>query len=503
MEKIVTQEEIRKIEDYVINKVGISALVLMEKAAMAIKQEIDHRKCSHTTRVLIMAGTGNNGADGLCLARLLALDHYDVTVLVSNASHKKTTEYLAQENSIQYYDVKVIREFPVEQFDIVVDAIFGFGLNREIEGEYADWIKKANQITAYKIAVDIPSGINTDEGRILGCAFHADETVTFSYLKPAHLFYPGTEYCGKVKVRSIGFPAKCDEEVLGEASFVTMGESENPLPIRRKDGHKGTFGKVLLVGGFEDMPGAIVMAATAALKSGAGMIKVVSEARNRDFILQMIKEAQFTPVEKLEDELEWPDVIVVGPGLGVKEKSEKALKTVLNKAKDVHLILDADALNLLAEHQNGCMDALRNNHSIEVVMTPHMGELKRLTGSTMSELKQPSEQATRTLAQKENIVIVKKDARTCVFCGRMPIYVNCSGNEGMGTGGSGDVLSGIIAGLVAQNRKNTYNMVCAAVYLHGLCGDKVKERLGSYAVTAGEMIEVLPEVMMELLGNRN
>lgn len=494
METIVKADEIRKIEDHVINVLGIPSLVLMEKAAMAVSDEVV-KKLEADKKVLIMTGCGNNGADGLAVARILSQKNFAVTVLKTKEEHKKSREYQYQEELLCYYPVNVVTEFPVEQYDIIIDGIFGFGLNREVQGEMRKWIERANLSKGYKMAIDIPSGIGSDDGMVFGDAFYADMTITFSFLKPGLLFYPGKAYAGKVIVKEIGFPMNILELAGVNCVYETFGEKEMILPCRKMDGHKGTFGKVLVVGGFGDSPGAAMLSASAALRCGCGMILVCSEEKNRDFILKAVPEAQFVRIEEIERIWGWPDVIVIGPGMGTSKEARETVRKVLENSKSCDIVMDADALRILAVEENGIQKLLKEKKEGTVVFTPHPGELSLITRRTVSELKNPREPFTRLLAQEYHAVIVKKDACTMVISPDSSVYINTTGNNGMGSGGSGDVLSGMIAGILAQSRENSYNMVCAAVYLHGKCGDELAGKESVYSVTAGKMVDILPDVI--------
>lgn len=505
MECIVCQDEIRKIENYVIEQMGIPSLVLMEKAAQGICDCICERCGTDDKKqdVLIMVGTGNNGADGLALARMLSLvsmrkekeKQFSVTVLMSQKSHHRSEEFSKQLQWLSFYDVEIISEFPDKFYDIYVDGLFGFGLNREIEGEYLSWIQRVNGKPGFKIAIDLPSGIHTDTGRVLGEAFLSDLTVTFSYIKPGHIFFPGCNYCGEVILKTLDFPEKIENKLLPVSRYITLAAEEVRLPERKKDGHKGTFGKVLVIGGFEDMPGAAVMSLRAALHTGCGMIRVCSQQKNRDLILSMVPEAQFTSVDELENSLEWPDVVVIGPGLGTGKEAQKSLRILWKKGKAKRIICDADALNLLSDKCNDLWEKSDCMREKEVILTPHMGELTRLLGTSVKDLKDPAEGFSSDFVEKYPVVLVKKDARTMVYSKGESIYVNQTGNSGMGTGGSGDVLTGILAGLLAQNRENTYNTVCLSVCLHGMAGDLAAKKHSEYSVSAGNIIEEIESVI--------
>ena len=467
-------------------------MVLMERAALAVADEVCRgcNKSGSSQRkkyVYVLAGVGNNGGDGLAVARLLSERDFYVEVHCVGDESKASEQWKEQYAILQHYDVKLVDAPTRRDYDCLVDALFGVGLSREVEGVYREAIEKYNALDGFKVAVDIPSGIHSDNGSVLGCAVKADTTVTFGFCKRGLVLYPGCGYVGEVQIADIGITERsfCGRE----PEMFTYDEPVADLvPERNPAGNKGTFGKILLVAGSVNMAGAAILAAKAAYRSGAGMVKVITPADNRVIVQEMLPEALLGTEDDLEKSLEWADVIVIGPGLGKTSVALENLRTVLAEGHKP-LVIDADGLNLLAENPK-LMEQLSKTGATGrvIIMTPHVGELARLTGKSIAECKADLTSVALALAKDIHAVIVAKDARSHVCAQGHPIYLNTSGNSGMATAGSGDVLAGICGALLAQGM-NGFEAATVAVYLHGKAGDMVAERLGEATCMAGDLIE--------------
>lgn len=495
MKYLVTSEEMKRYDNNTIEKIGIPGMVLMERAALKVMElirEVNEARNTTDTGVLIMAGMGNNGGDGLALARLLAEQGYQVTVWCVGETSKSSLQWQQQREILRNFPVKISSNVPQSEYDILVDALFGVGLSREVTGSFLEAIRYFNQLPGYKIAVDIPSGLDADTGSVLGDAVKADVTVTFGFCKRGLVLYPGCEYAGKVITAEIG---------IGEQSFFwenpTMFYYDEPMkdlmPKRIQNGNKGTFGKVLAIAGSMNMAGAAILAAKAAYRTGAGMVKVITPPENRVVIQETLPEALLGTMEDLETSLEWADVVLIGPGMGKGEDAYFCLHSILQK-KEIPILIDADGLNLLAEHKE--LETLLSERTGETILTPHVGEFSRLTGETIPVLKTDLAAFGKQWSEKLNAVIVLKDARTFICKGENPICVNLRGNSGMATAGSGDVLAGIIAGLWAQ-KKDAYEVACVGVSLHAAAGDEAAKRIGEYGLMAGDIIESIGWVIGE------
>lgn len=489
MKYLVTGKEMREYDNNTILYGGIDGLTLMERAAEALKKEILALKCYK--KILIICGIGNNGGDGLALARLLSDADCEVSICIKGDLQKATESFCEQISRLKMYPVIRVDEAELKSksktaYDVVVDALFGVGLSRIITDTYSEVVKAMNRFNAFKIAVDIPSGISADTGKVLGCAFEADMTVTFAYGKIGLYQFPGASYAGKVKVYDIGIH---DESFRGNIPDIFTYDV-NPLdvmPVRKPDGNKGSFGKVLIIAGFETMTGAAILCARAAMETGAGMVKVLSPIENRSILQVAVPEVLYAAANEweLEKALKWADVVIAGPGMGRSDLARELLAQLFDTA-DQPLIIDADALNLLSEDmvltQKICA------YQSPKIMTPHMMEFARLTKKTILEVKDDCLSIAKILAKEYHSIVVCKDARTLVVREEGTCYMNLTGNNGMATAGSGDVLAGMIGSLLAQGLLS-FEGACTAVYLHGLAGDISRNIYTEYGVTASRLVE--------------
>lgn len=545
-EYIVDAEEMQRADHNTIEHFKIPQLVLMERAALAARDLIRQKWriiFEGEPKVLIACGNGNNGGDGAALARLLFLTGCDVTVLVSGEREKYSPAMRTQMEILERYREKgdkPLHILPDEEWisiwdghrqagsvnsaawDLVIDALFGIGLSREITGIYRKKTEWLNGLSGKKAALDISSGISAKDGHILGCAFRADLTVTFGFQKRGMSLYPGREICGEVIVADIGIT---EESFLGEyPAGMTIGRDRwregGILPRRNPNGHKGSFGKVLLSAGSAGTPGAALLAGEAVLRSGAGMLQIVSPAENRELILTRLPEAMYQALTEQTDREKlfgWCDAVVIGPGIGqdiAARKSMEEIMTFMSENRAIKpVILDADGLNLLASSER--LFQLVKIYTAQgglVIMTPHMAELARLLHCSMADLQRERMEKLEGYCRETGAILVSKDAATVVgfhdSTGRFRYYVNQTGNSGMATAGSGDVLSGITGALLAYAAVNhgesgekadrkaaCFEAVCHAVYLHGLAGDMAAEKCGEVSMKAGDIIAALPETL--------
>ena len=492
MRYLVTAQEMKQYDKNTIEYLGIPGPVLMERAALAAEDFLKERfdAVKERTKVLIFAGMGNNGGDGLALARLLAADGYTAAVRCVGDPEKATEQWKSQWQTLQHFPVKTDSNTQTDEYNVIVDALFGVGLSRPVEGVYAEAVKEMNEAKGFKLALDVPSGICSDTGRVLGCAFRADVTITFGFCKRGLVMYPGADYAGQVQNANVGIGP---ESFLGQIpEMYTMEKGENCLPDRASSGNKGTFGKALLVAGSNGMAGAAILAARAAYRTGAGMVKVITAEENRQILQQGIPEALYGSCRQLAESLEWADVIAIGPGIGREEQALQCLKTVVEKSRKP-LVLDADALNLLAEENGKTLAEELRTQGAEgrtILLTPHVGELARLLHRTIPECKQDLPGCAKALAEQFHGVAVAKDASTVVCKEQGAYYLNTTGNSGMATAGSGDVLTGVITGLLAQGMDDSQAAV-NGVYLHGLAGECAAELHTEYGVMAGDIADCL------------
>ena len=497
MEYLLTSKEMKACDTGTIEGFGVPSEVLMERAALSVAEEIVSltRKKS-MKRFLVVCGTGNNGGDGIAIARLLFLKGYQAEILFPGAPERATSQTKLQYQIAQNYGIPIYTRCPENDYDGIVDALFGIGLSRNLEGEYAACIRWMNERKGIKIAVDIPSGICADTGAVMGEAFRADLTVTFGFAKIGQMLYPGASYTGRLLVKEIGID---EHGFLGMQPAVRAltGTDLIHLPERRPDGNKGTFGRILVMAGSVDMAGAAVFSAKACYASGAGLVKVFTPKENRTILQTLVPEAILETydrsgdgAEKIQDGMSWADVIVLGPGISTDSFAAQMTELVLKEA-DVPCIVDADALNLIAQHK----EWLRLSKA-PLILTPHLGEMARLTGKPVSQLKENLIQEALDFATEFCVCTVMKDARTVIALPDGSIYVNRSGNSGLATAGAGDVLTGVVAALAAQGMSLEQAAVFG-VYVHGLAGDLMAGELGTYGLTAEALIRGIPKILKE------
>ena len=476
----------KDLDSTTIREIGVPSEVLMERAALKVVEETE-KYLQKDERILVVCGSGNNGGDGIAVARLFHLKGIRVEFYMVGNKDKMTRETALQYKIASGYRVPEVNNPQWSEYTTIVDAVFGVGLTRPIEGHYADIIHEMNSARAKKIAVDIPSGVNGDTGLEMGIAFSADLTVTFAYRKRGLCFYPGRLYAGRIVTADIGI---YEQEAVTASAACLENKDLKLFPERDPGGNKGTFGKVLFVTGSEGMCGAAYLSASAALRAGAGMVKIQTVEANRIPLQILLPEAMVCSrfdQESNEQLLSWCDVIAIGPGLGTSVASREREQWFLTAAarEKKPLILDADGLNLLAAHPQWYQ--YLGEH---VVLTPHIGELERIIGRCNNSFERLTK--AKELSAYLQCYIVLKGAYTVVITPEGNCYFNQTGNPGMATGGSGDVLTGIILALLSQGYSQE-NACRIAVYVHGLAGDIARNRVGEISLTAGDIIEALPE----------
>ncbi len=592
IEYLLTGAEMASCDARTSNVIGIPSLVLMERAALSVADSVDvflRQNCGRRGRgrgpaVLAAAGRGNNGADALAAGRILLDRGYDVRFCRLSGEVSPESSFAVQEGILRQYGLEVT-QFP-DSFlnhisaddapDVIIDGLFGTGLSRDLSGEAAACVEAINQCRekfgTYVLAVDIPSGISSDDGRVMGCAVRCDETATFAFFKRGHFMHPGTVYAGDCHLAQIGITERAFEKM--PAMFTLRdAKAANLLPGRDAGGNKGTFGKVLIAAGRRNMCGAALLAAKACMAAGAGMVKVFTHEANRLIVQQSLPEAlldtftdEDTPEEaaaKLRSSLAWADIAAAGPAMGTDEIAEALLREILiyvqdeeapgsgsetSGDKDIHvpvkkasgrslrgLVLDADALRLLAQDER-LKDLLAGRHrDIPCILTPHLAEFAALAGCSISACVEDRAALVQKTADRLRCTIACKDARTLAArpsgqsegdAGAQegdsregkPVcrqYLNTTGNSGMAAAGSGDVLTGITAAFLALDfrkvpaaerpgisLKNTagqgrlftdaecadgFAAAAAAVCLHGCAGDRAAENFGKQGMTAGDI----------------
>ena len=506
IEYLVTGEEMQRYDSNTILHFKTPSLVLMEQAALAATEEILKLMPSIGKKVLILAGKGNNGGDAMAVARLLYQKGNSVTTyIVSN--HAFSRDDFSQSAGIQYdilqsMNLPIVPNLPNDSYDIIIDGIFGVGLNREISGVAASIIERINTYQGCKISLDIPSGIHADTGNICGIAFQADYTITFAFLKRGLFLMPGAKYAGKIIKKEIGIT---DESFLNcsPKMYAFTGKVNDYLPKRDPWGHKGTFGKILLIAGSKTIGGAAILAGKAAMMTGCGMLRICTHREQKQEILTSLPEAMLdvysTPEEALDcvqKGLKWADVVAMGPGMGTDDIARLLFKTVMESSHQP-LVLDADALNLLALPSNfNLVKELQASTETNrrLILTPHPMELSRICGCERKALLEKGLEIAHMLAKELHGTVIKKDARTVVCSEEDSYVINLCGNSGMATAGSGDVLTGIVATMLAF-KLPPHKAAALGVYIHALAGDEAARQKNEYSMLAGDICNALISVL--------
>ncbi|MBR4732315.1 MAG: NAD(P)H-hydrate dehydratase [Lachnospiraceae bacterium] len=506
MRYLVTGAEMKRLDKNTMERIGIPSLVLMERAALESFYVLREKGLvKQNAFALILAGYGNNGGDGLALARMLCEAGVCVEVTLVGEEAKATDSWRAQKSILNAYPVSFVNTLEEKAYDFVVDALFGVGLSRNLSGEWLQAVEKANSLKGVKVALDVPSGVCSDDGRILGAAFVADFTITFGFEKIGLWLYPGCDCAGEIILKDVGISERAFLGTVPDC-FTLEEDVSSLLPKRRRDGNKGTFGKALIVAGGFQMAGAAVLCAKACYGAGAGMVKVLTDPGNRVIVQQIMPEALFGSIDEAEtirDALEWCDVICIGPGLGKGENAAAALKIILEKVDEriiqKPLVLDADAINLISESEeriNAVKEQARLGRTI--ILTPHLLEMLRLWNGLfvnekmkLAQLKLAVREYAGRLSKEIGAIVVAKDARTFICADGRPACLNLSGNSGMATAGSGDVLAGMITAFLAQSKgaeADAFLLACKAVRYHGLMGENAARGKGEHGVMARDLI---------------
>ena len=605
----LTGKQAQAIDKYTQETLGIPGLDLMESAAKKLAESVDGAVCNaaeysskceaysklvgfdkSSDKILSVVESGNNGGDAVAAAWMLKDMGYNTYIYEIGGISSKTESYQKEVEKAKEKGVEFIDAPEFSDFSVVLDGIFGVGLTRDVAGVQKEVVDKINQISSdegrkiFVVGVDIPSGISADTGYVLGAAVRCDMTVTFEYTKYGMLVKEGREYSGDIRCESIGLyvpESISDMDSLFEKEQIRMlSDPANPdkarrdnesifinyeydeteisslLPERKQDSNKGTYGKVLIIAGSKDIYGAVYMAAESAYRTGAGLVKVVTDIRNRDLLCDKLPEAMMLTYdsEKLEaslgkgegktirrkvknlsgvfddeffdeyrEAIKWADVILAGPGLGTGIVSKALMRFLAGSISDGQkLILDADALNIISMGKTS--DWFKRFSAgvggENIVITPHVMEMSRLVKADYNEatyefmmrglgyesdielIKDFGKHQAYSFSNSYGLITVLKDARTMITSrDQMAVYINTTGNSGMSKGGSGDVLSGMIAGLLAQSKTghaSVMDTVSTAVHLHGRAGDKAKEKVGERSMMARDIIDGIQEVLFKL-----
>ncbi|MBR0104621.1 MAG: NAD(P)H-hydrate dehydratase [Firmicutes bacterium] len=500
--KLPENAQMRQADQYTINTIGIPGIVLMEKAAEQIAFYISSElKNTGGKTVLFVCGKGNNGGDGFAAARiLLGKGIYSEIMLLADKSQitgdAKINLDIAEKLGIKIFDladcdlVEKIREF-----DLVADGIFGTGFSGEVKEPYKTVINAINENAKYVLSVDIPSGVSGDTGEISGTAVNADTTVTLACPKPGLFLFPGRLNTGKLFTADIGIPDFVIDSLGVKFNALTISEAKEILPKRKARSHKGTYGKLFVIAGSETMAGAAYFTTKAAYETGSGLVYSCIPKDILPVIQTLIPEAVEIIADNTESflsRLEEADCAVIGPGLGKGNYQKELILDSLEKFKDKPVLIDADGLNNLAKNLSALKD-----RSIPAIITPHPAEMMRLTGISTREILKDTVNTAVNFAKEYNTVVVLKDSATIIASPEGEIYINTTGNSALAKGGSGDVLSGIIGGLLSQGLP-PFEAAYLGVFIHGMTGDIARDEKGARSVSASYLCDSIYKALMRI-----
>ncbi|MGB9814059.1 MAG: NAD(P)H-hydrate dehydratase [Thermovenabulum sp.] len=514
--KVVMPETMKKLDKIAVQEYGIPSIVLMENAGKAVADVAERaffEQRLKAKRVYVFCGKGNNGGDGFAAARHLKNKGFEVEVFAVEGKSKISGDALINCNIIEKMGIptylinddeglKRARDAAKDDA-FIIDALLGTGVKGEVKGILKEVINIINNSTSYKIAVDIPSGVCGATGKILGCVVKADETVTMGLLKPGLLLYPGALYTGKVTVADIGMPVDLIEKIESEGVLLKEDIIKSYFEPYPPNVHKGYFGKVFIIAGSKGLTGAAALCGLASQRAGAGLVTVgVPESLTPIFEIKLTEvmkkplpdidgKISFKALEPALEFAEKVDAVAIGPGLSQDEETKEFVKQFVKNCNKP-MVIDADGLNAFQEEPERLLE-----RGGDVVLTPHSGELSRLLSVSVAEIEEDRWQAVTKAAKKFNCTVLLKGARTLIKDSNSPVYINPTGNPGMATGGSGDVLTGIIAAFLAR-KMTPLNAAQAGAYIHGLAGDIAKRVKGEISLIAGDIIENLDKAFLDI-----
>lgn len=503
MKKILTSAQVKLVDAHTIETEPISSLDLMERAAQCVTTRIT--ELFHKDRhIIVFAGPGNNGGDALAVARQLSLQGYRVAAYLFNVSSSLSADCMANKARMRLCPAVDFHEITsdfvppsIQPTDIVVDGLFGTGLSRPLTGGFAAVVKYINSAEATIVSIDVPSGLMTEDNatNVMTHVVQAQYTFTFGQPKLSFLFAENEAYVGRVEVLNIALIDPDNTATSTPYHIIENSDIANMLHKRPRFSHKGTFGHACLIAGKQGMAGAAILASRACMRSGAGKLTVRTPAANVLPLQVAIPEAILN-IEHNAYTFSKPfdttayNAVAVGPGIGVDDVTVKALGQQLHYHQGP-LVMDADALNILAEHP-----ALMDSVPPDSILTPHKKELRGLIGASANSFEEL--QLTRQLAIERHIYIIVKGANTAIVTPDGDVIFNTTGNPGMATAGSGDVLTGIILSFLAQD----YSSLQAAMlgtYIHGLAGDIASKNLSVESMIASDIIDHLPQAFKMLV----
>ena len=512
--KVVTSQQMREIDRKAIEENNLSGLILMENAGLRIFQNLKKIYADlRLKKIIIFAGSGNNGGDGFVVARHLYNYGVKVKVFLLAPFNKIKGEAGENLNIIDKMGVELIEtettkfeeiQEAVQNYDLIIDAILGTGLQGRVTGLKAKIIDLVNVAGKEVVAIDVPSGLDADTGKLEGPCIKATHTITLALPKIGLLLFPGASYAGKVTVEDIGIPSCLLKNNKIKTNMVTREIVKSLLPFRATYSHKGSFGKVLILAGSVGMTGAAYLASEAAMRSGAGIV-VLGIPRSLNPIMEVkLTEVMTLPLAETEKQSLGEDVeetilklmkdfsvLGMGPGISLELETQRLVRKIIEKS-NIPLVVDADAIYAISKDTN-----ILKKIKVPMVITPHPGEMAKLVNKDTDYILNNQLDITREIAQEFGIVVVLKGARTIIANKEGEAYINVGDNSGMATGGSGDVLTGIICSLIAQGANN-FSAAIAGVYIHSLAGDLARDIKGERGMIAGDILSQVPQAFLNI-----
>ncbi len=504
---VMQKEAVRTMEEAAVSS-GITMERLMENAGTKVAglaaRLLAEKKLS---KVCVLCGSGNNGGDGFVIARLLSIFCQVQVILVGGepktALAKMNFGILPHKVEVLYLDSRYYECIGiVKETEMIIDAIYGIGFHGSLPYEVGDLISFCNENkTAVKIAVDTPSGAECNTGAVETVCFHADYTVTFSTLKPVHVLYPAADYCGEVMVEDVGVPERVRKQSFFVMKTTDDGTEDFPLPELPRSANKGTAGTLLTVCGSYGMAGAAAMSAQAALRTGVGLLRAAVPEKIYPILAGRLPEPVFLPLEQSEDGkikasayeklydtlCQSATAGLIGCGLGVNDDTRELVSKLI-KTSPKPLVLDADGINALEGNIHILQQA-----SAPLILTPHPGEMARLAGTDAAAVQRSRYETACRFAAENRVIVVLKGAHTLIAMPDGRVYVNLTGNNGMAKGGSGDILAGMIASLLAQGM-SPEGAAVNGVYYHGLAGDRCREKYSARAMLPTDLLDELKTI---------
>lgn len=508
--KIVTREQVREIDRAAIEDYKIPGLVLMENAGRSVA-EVIKQSYPRAKNVAVFSGMGNNGGDGFVIARHLITSGTKCATYICGEPKKYRGDAQINYKSLKNMEAEIVvldEKLPhYLECDLIVDCIFGTGLDREVKGFYGKLIDYLNRREVPIISVDIPSGLDANSAKPLGCCIKAEKTVTFALPKIGTAIHPGLDYCGELYLSGITTPKKLEDNINIE--LLTATNLKPLLHGRSRDTHKGTYGHLFIVAGSPGKSGASALCALGAQRIGAGLTTVGIASSLNPVIEEKLTEAMTEPLPEnkngtlgtasakrvLEILADNKTALAIGPGITTSKQTESFLMKVLSKC-EVPAVIDADAVTLIAKNP-GLLKKLK----IPVILTPHPGEMARLIGKKSRDVQDDRINVSRDFASEYGVYLVLKGARTVISTPDGKVFINPTGNPGMATAGMGDVLTGIIGGLLAQGY-NAENSCKIGVFVHGLAGDLAREEISDSGFLATEVASYVPKAINNIKRNK-